>query len=142
MLNFLFSYEGRISRKQYWVVHLPLLVFFVVGEFLFKKWEVIKVLFIIIFLWPLLVIQIKRWHDRNKSGTWVFLNCVPLIGPLWSAIELGFFPSKNENNRFDKNYRDESRFLECVECNYSINYYDFIGDKLICPQCAGYLKER
>jgi uncharacterized membrane protein YhaH (DUF805 family) len=142
MLKFLFSHEGRINRKQYWIVHLPILVFFVAGEFLLKKWEMIKVLFLIFFLWPLLVIQIKRWHDRNKSGTWVLLNFVPFIGPLWSAVELGFFPSKNENNRFDKSYRDENRFLECVECNYSINYYDFINDKLICPQCGGYLKER
>jgi uncharacterized membrane protein YhaH (DUF805 family) len=39
-----------------------------------------------------LAVQIKRWHDRNKSGWWVLISLIPLIGPIWAIIETGFLP--------------------------------------------------
>jgi len=44
--------------------------------------------------WPVLATQIRRWHDRGKSGFWCLINLAPFIGPLWAFIELGFFPSE------------------------------------------------
>lgn len=41
-------------------------------------------------MWISLTAQIKRWHDMDKSGSWCFVNLVPLIGPLYAIIELGF----------------------------------------------------
>ncbi len=32
----------------------------------------------------------KRYHDRNKSGWWVLIVFVPVIGGLWYLIECGF----------------------------------------------------
>lgn len=47
-----------------------------------------------------LIVQIGRWHDRNKSGWWVFLNCIPFAGTLWVLIELGILRGPDGDNRY------------------------------------------
>ncbi|OAD23398.1 membrane protein containing DUF805 [Candidatus Thiomargarita nelsonii] len=54
----------------------------------------------LILLWPGLATQVKRWHDRNKSGWWVLINLIPIIGWIWALIEVGFLPGTKGNNRF------------------------------------------
>ena len=51
-------------------------------------------------LWPYVAVQVRRWHDRNKSGWWFLINFVPVIGLLWVLIELGLLPSISENNKY------------------------------------------
>ena len=51
-------------------------------------------------LWVGLVVSVKRWHDRNKSGRWVLLNLVPVVGWLWHVIECGFLRGTVGPNRF------------------------------------------
>jgi uncharacterized membrane protein YhaH (DUF805 family) len=53
-----------------------------------------------IFLWPMFAVQAKRWHDRNKSGWWVLIHFIPVIGSLWTLIENGFLEGTEGNNRF------------------------------------------
>lgn len=45
---------------------------------------------VLVFLWPKIAISVKRWHDRNKSGWWVFINLIPIVGPIWALVEQGF----------------------------------------------------
>jgi uncharacterized membrane protein YhaH (DUF805 family) len=59
-----------------------------------------SLILVLILLWPSLAIQIKRFHDRDKSGWWVLLNLIPIIGPIWLFIELGFLPGTPGPNRF------------------------------------------
>jgi uncharacterized membrane protein YhaH (DUF805 family) len=33
--------------------------------------------------WPLIAISAKRWHDRDRSGWWVLVLLLPLVGVLW-----------------------------------------------------------
>ena len=47
--------------------------------------------YIIVGMWITITISIKRFHDRGKSGWWILIMFIPLIGPLWWLIELGFF---------------------------------------------------
>ena len=39
---------------------------------------------------PAIIVHIKRFHDRDKSGWWVLIGLVPIIGAIWLLIELGF----------------------------------------------------
>jgi uncharacterized membrane protein YhaH (DUF805 family) len=51
---------------------------------------------IVIFIFAVLAtgisiaVAVKRYHDRNKSGWWVLIVFVPVIGGLWYLIECGF----------------------------------------------------
>jgi uncharacterized membrane protein YhaH (DUF805 family) len=51
-------------------------------------------------LWALLVIWIKRLHDRNRSAAWMLLLFVPVIGWLWLLIEAGLRAGTRGHNRF------------------------------------------
>jgi len=105
----LFSFNGRIRRMHWWLVRLAVIVSAVV--FVFVLVGGISALFgspdevpeaiqaigglavIVVYitvLWIELALDVKRWHDRDKSGWWIFIALVPLIGPIWSLVELGF----------------------------------------------------
>jgi uncharacterized membrane protein YhaH (DUF805 family) len=51
-------------------------------------------------LWPSLAIQVKRWHDRDKSGWFVLVNLIPFVGWLWTLIECGFLDGTQGPNKF------------------------------------------
>ena len=103
---FLFSLKGRISRKQFWIFHL--IVFtggLILGMFteMGNDMETItkpQLMFMIWIFWPSIAVQAKRWHDRNKSALWLFLNLIPIAGPVWALIENGFLPGDPGENRY------------------------------------------
>jgi uncharacterized membrane protein YhaH (DUF805 family) len=56
-------------------------------------------------LWPCIAVAVKRWHDRDKSGWWILLNLVPVIGLAWSLLENGFLRGTPGPNRFGQDLR-------------------------------------
>ncbi|CAM2955324.1 DUF805 domain-containing protein [Vibrio mytili] len=91
----LFSFQGRIGRKTFWiwnVVYYVLIVSFSVGiSQLFPAFSYLLLpIFLLILLIPDLAITTKRWHDRDKSIYWLALNIplilgrmgTPLVGPV------------------------------------------------------------
>ncbi|MCK6265264.1 DUF805 domain-containing protein [Vibrio sp. ZSDE26] len=79
----LFSFEGRVGRKTYWIwnaLYYAVIVGFAAGaNVLFPAMaHIILPVFLLIVLVPDLAITAKRWHDRGKSSWWLLLN-VPLV---------------------------------------------------------------
>jgi uncharacterized membrane protein YhaH (DUF805 family) len=97
--------RGRISRKPYWIAILPLIVGYAVADVMTESTDEgiagLGYLIMIILIWPSLAVQIKRWHDRDKSGWWQLIGMVPIVGPLWAFIELGFLKGTSGANRYD-----------------------------------------
>jgi len=54
----------------------------------------------LILLIPSLAIAIKRYHDRDKSGWWILILFIPLVGFIWFLIELGCLPGTPGPNRY------------------------------------------
>ena len=111
-----FSFKGRISRSAYWcataariVVSCICILVFVVtieplhlsvtGLFTFVIGLFVLWLFILT-LYCGFPIGVKHWHDRNKSGWWILIEWIPLIGPVWTTIECGFLKGTDGPNRF------------------------------------------
>lgn len=100
----LFSFEGRINREDYWIgtllVTVIVLVMFIVARLSDSVLALaIVAVFSLVAVWPSLAIQIKRFHDRDKSGWWVLINLVP-FGSLWTLVECGFLKGTEGPNRF------------------------------------------
>jgi len=105
--SLLFSFEGRINRAKFWA---GIVVIWVVPWFLTVMavamrstgmlWAAIVVYLITI--WPSLAIHVKRWHDRDKSGWWVLIALIPLVGPIWSFVETGFLPGTVGYNHYGR----------------------------------------
>ena len=114
LTKFLLSFEGRISRKSYWLfsfacaalVFAP--IFFVFG-FRSKASDDYVNLACLALLWPNLAVQAKRWHDCDKSAWWILINFAPIIGTLWSLIENGFAPGTQGTNRFGAHPRSANK---------------------------------
>ena len=138
----LFSFEGRINRKTYWAFYIPVFILCAFAGIGYKDWNAFRFLVVLILLWPGIAVQIKRWHDRNKSGYWVFINFIPFIGAIWVTIELGFLPGTKGKNRFDeRSVIADKGILSCSECSFSINSNDFEKSELFCPECSSRLEE-
>ena len=105
MSKMLFSFEGRVNRKPYWMLVLVLLIGTIITtiidlETTGRDTGFASLLFLLLILWPSLAIQVKRWHDRDKSGWWVLINFIPILGPIWSIVENGFLTGTEGSNRF------------------------------------------
>ena len=112
--SFLFSPKGRINRGQYWLSLLSVFVIYSViylaNIFLFTITENYNIYDLVdifnslivpwVILWIALVISIKRWHDRDKSGWSVLIGLIPIIGGLWVTIENGFLPGTDGPNKY------------------------------------------
>ena len=101
----LFSFEGRINRQPYWMFVLAVIavtfvlvgISMVIGE---KVGTILLVLFQLAVLWSALAIQVKRWHDRDKSAWWLLMNLVPFIGALWVFVECGCLRGTEGQNQY------------------------------------------
>lgn len=124
MIDLLFSFQGRIRRLHYWLVSfgagLGLSVFYLtVFMILFAVASgtgdartamsspgmiiallLLTLVYLVFAFWISLAVQIKRWHDRDKSGVWVLIAFIPMVGPLWSVIECGFVDGTEGPNRY------------------------------------------
>lgn len=108
--QFLLTWEGRIGRYEYWVMFvvpyvIASLVLSFIDVFLGTYHEdsgagLLSGVFTIVAIWPSLMVGIKRCHDRNRSGWFLLLSFLPVIGWIWLLIELGFLRGTVGPNRF------------------------------------------
>jgi uncharacterized membrane protein YhaH (DUF805 family) len=119
VINLLFSFQGRINRAKFWLVHVGIVVveaivlslmggtaaiisgdyeqvMIVSGGVTGAVWSIVGVLA----FWISLAAGVKRWHDRNKSGWWMLIILVPVIGSLWYLIECGFLKGTTGPNTY------------------------------------------
>lgn len=99
----LFSFEGRINRAKFWGYSLALAPIWAIGMALdfsttgdFGSFYLLAVAICFV---PSLALNVKRCHDRNKSGWFYLVAFIPLIGP-WYLIEAGFLRGTDGSNKY------------------------------------------
>jgi uncharacterized membrane protein YhaH (DUF805 family) len=76
------NFSGRATRSEYWYFAL----FWVIGQFVFQVVDfeiglrLTRGLFALIMFLPSLAVSIRRLHDLDRSGWWMFLMLVPVLG--------------------------------------------------------------
>jgi uncharacterized membrane protein YhaH (DUF805 family) len=107
--HLLFSFEGRVRRRDFWVYFLVMWLITPVafGSFIgFGDHRVsmpgglFYSLIAFAILWSNLAVLTKRWHDREKSGWWSLIALIPVIGGIWLLIECGFLEGSFGNNKY------------------------------------------
>ena len=133
----LFSLNGRIGRLQYWLTSIGILLFYcmicvavdvpvklgldiLTGQASpnrlpnFSMSEIILISVSLMFATAINISAIfRRYHDRNKTGWWILISFVPIIGPIWQFVELAFLAGTPGGNDFD---------LQIVPKTLSSNY--------------------
>lgn len=87
------DFDGRSTRAEYWWVFLYL---FVASGILSWINEYLGYAFALANLVPNIAIAIRRMHDIGKSGWWILINLIPLVGWIWYLI-LTIKPSDGPN---------------------------------------------
>ncbi|WP_237051485.1 DUF805 domain-containing protein [Magnetospirillum sp. ME-1] len=80
------TFQGRASRSEYWYFTLFMLILnlisgVIAGASLGVLAVLPLVLTIALFV-PALAVSVRRLHDLDKSGWWVLIILIPLIGGL------------------------------------------------------------
>lgn len=98
-----FTYAHRSERLEHWafllVTALCVLLFAVLGEYGWNRVFPINWLFVLLFAWLALAnvaVMVRRLHDHNLSGFWLFIPVLPVAMMLVAAKILygsgvGFF---------------------------------------------------
>ena len=107
-----FTVAGRISRFEYWVYGLAFYSIFVMAALVLVVSRSLagvpqQQLFaigslgpwLVLYLWGIFAISIKRCHDRDWPGWFLLIALVPVIS-LWFAVEVGFLRGSIGPNRF------------------------------------------
>lgn len=98
------DFNGRSSRKEYWMFHLVFVaaaatwaVFTGIGTGAIAN-ALLAIATLGLFI-PHLAVQVRRFHDQDKSGWFALLNLIPYVGPLVAYIFM-FLPGTAGDNRY------------------------------------------
>ena len=100
------DFTGRARRSEYWFYYLFYMIIYialtVVEHIVHDGVPVLASLFALGMLVPSIAVSARRLHDTNRSGWWMLIGLVPLIGGI---ILLVFMCTDSEagENRFGPN---------------------------------------
>lgn len=112
----MFSTKGRLNRRRYWLTSLLITV--IMGAIVVtlglsygvtgaaEQLPLVQLVaailmlgFYLLMLYVSIAMLIKRAHDRNRSGHFLWLLFLPIMN-LWPAIELSFFKGTEGQNQY------------------------------------------
>ena len=83
-------FTGRASRKEYWMFILFNVIIAmalgIVSALIGDKNGILGVIYEFAILVPLLAANVRRLHDTNRSGWWILLDLIPIIGWIWGLV--------------------------------------------------------
>jgi uncharacterized membrane protein YhaH (DUF805 family) len=85
-------FDGRSRRSEYWYFALFNFIITVVFEILTQASGVFLVLLYIYdlaVLLPAIGVSIRRLHDTNRSGWWILIGLIPIVGWIILIVFMG-----------------------------------------------------
>ncbi len=77
-----FTIQGRAQRSEYWWFYLfILIVMFIAGMIdAITGLPILNLIVMLAILAPYICVAIRRMHDKDKSGWWLLVSFIPVIG--------------------------------------------------------------
>jgi uncharacterized membrane protein YhaH (DUF805 family) len=84
------DFEGRARRTEYWMFVLVNIIIAVVIGIIGRiiHLPIIGTLYSLAVLVPGIAVGVRRLHDIGKSGWWLLLALIPIIGTIWIIVLL------------------------------------------------------
>ena len=102
-------FEGRARRQEYWMF---MLVNFIISLVLAAvSLGVLETVYGLAIFLPSLGVSFRRLHDTGRSGLWLLLGLIPIIGAL---VLLYFFIQDSEpgTNQYGPNPKSDIEYAE------------------------------
>lgn len=86
------TFSGRTRRKEYWMLFLLYLIISlilaVIGGSLVNKssrqsLDMLSAVIGLVLLLPSLAVTARRLHETDRSGWWILIGFIPVIGTIW-----------------------------------------------------------
>jgi uncharacterized membrane protein YhaH (DUF805 family) len=111
------DFSGRARRKEFWmfmlvstIISLVLaIVDAIMGTLQPSGLGLLSGLYWVGVLLPTLAVTVRRLHDTNRHGGWIFISAIPVVG----AILLIVF-NATDGNRGDNKYGTDPKAAERV----------------------------
>jgi uncharacterized membrane protein YhaH (DUF805 family) len=93
VFSILYSYAAAIYAQFFFSALIEIAVLI----------KIVHWLYILLLTYIGIAVQVKRWHDTDRSGWWVLVNLVPIIGNIYALAVCGFIPSNLDYNQYGNN---------------------------------------
>jgi uncharacterized membrane protein YhaH (DUF805 family) len=102
------DFRGRARRKEYWFFFLfNIIVSFALAfiDIAMAGGEmgpqaglgILSIIYALAAFLPGLAVSVRRLHDTNRTGVWILIGLVPLIGPIVLLVFFLMDSDPNEN---------------------------------------------
>ncbi len=102
------GFSGRARRKEYWMFFLFNIIISIVLAVVDGALgtAVLGMVYSLAVLLPAIAVGVRRLHDTARSGWWLLVGLIPLLGTIILII---FFvqDSKDEGNEYGPNPKSE-----------------------------------
>ncbi|MFF7975538.1 DUF805 domain-containing protein [Streptomyces sp. NPDC007905] len=97
-------FSGRARRQEYWMFFLFNLIISIVLTVVDRAIgsNILSLIYTLAILLPGLGVTIRRLHDTGRSGWWIFISLVPLVGTIILIVFLAS-EGKAEPNQYGPN---------------------------------------
>jgi uncharacterized membrane protein YhaH (DUF805 family) len=99
------DFDGRADRPEFWwfsLINLIVsLVLWVIGIALIggvSGGQILAALYGLVTLLPVLGVDIRRLHDTNRSGWWILISLIPIIGAIVLIVFLASRGTQGPNS--------------------------------------------
>jgi len=104
-------FSGRARRTEYWMFALINTIISIIAMVLDnvlgtttedKRSGLFSGLFALATLLPSVAVYVRRLHDVGKSGWWMFIGLIPIVGVIWLFV-LTVTDSQPGDNEYGEN---------------------------------------
>jgi uncharacterized membrane protein YhaH (DUF805 family) len=92
-------FDGRATRPQYWWFALINLIISLVLDFAIPgaAGQTISAIYGLAVLLPSIGVAIRRLHDTNRTGWWLLVVLIPVVGWIWIIVLLALAGDSGPN---------------------------------------------
>ena len=99
-------FQGRARRKEYWMfalINTLLIIGVIILDGVLEtpkvaEFGILTAVYVLFVLIPNLAVSVRRLHDTGRTGWWLLIGVVPIVGPLVLLVfnVLDSAPGSNE----------------------------------------------
>lgn len=93
------NFEGRATRPEYWWFTLAYAIVNIILSLIPRVGTILSGILGLAVLIPSIGVAVRRLHDINKSGWWLLIALVPIVGYIIVILWL-VKPSDNGENQY------------------------------------------